>query len=58
MKSHGVYQGDGNPNEITVYHECDLMDDAKAFANSDVLKAAMQRSGVVRAPGRWFATRV
>lgn len=58
VKSHGVYQGDGNPNDITIYHEFDSMDDAKKFAASDELKAAMQKAGVSGAPDIWFTTRV
>jgi hypothetical protein len=58
VKSHGVYQLDGNPNDITVYHEFDSMDDAKRFVDSNELKTAMEKSGVVGAPDIWFTNRV
>ncbi len=58
MTSAGVYQLDGNPNDITVYHEFDSMDDAKKFANSNELKEHMGKAGVVGAPDIWFANRV
>ncbi len=57
VTSHGVYQADGNPNDITLYHEFDSMEAAKAFAGSDALKSAMQSLGVVGAPEMWFANR-
>ena len=58
MTSEGVYQLDGNPNDITVYHEFPTMEAAKAFAASDELKEAMGKAGVVGTPDVWFANRV
>jgi len=54
----GVFQADGNPNDVTAYHEFDTMQAAKAFAESARLKEVMQNAGVVGAPDIWFATKV
>jgi hypothetical protein len=57
VTSDGVYQLDGNPNDITAYHEFGSMEAAKAFAGSSELREAMGRGGVVGAPDIWFAQR-
>ena len=57
VTSHGVYQLDGNPNDVTVYHEFDTMEAAKAFAGSQELREAMQRAGVQGPPAIWFTQR-
>jgi hypothetical protein len=57
VTSHGVYQADGNPNDVTIYHEFDSMDAGKAFANSQELKSAMQTAGVMGAPNIWITTK-
>lgn len=54
----GVFQADGNPNDVTVYHEFDTMQSAKAFADSARLKEVMNNAGVVGPPNIWFANRV
>lgn len=53
----GVYQADGSPNDVTVYHEFDSMEAAKAFADSPRLREVMMEAGVVGEPNLWFATR-
>ena len=53
----GVYQLDGNPNDVTLYHEFGNIEDAKAFAASDELKATMQRAVVQGRPDIWFTNR-
>ena len=58
VTGHGVYQLDGNPNDVTVYHEFATMEAAKAFAASDRLKTVMQRAGVQGPPEAWFTNRV
>lgn len=58
VTSHGAYQSDEDPNEVTVYHHFDSMESAKAFAGSAKLKEAMEGAGVVGAPDMWFATRI
>ena len=58
VTSQGCYQLDGNPNDITGYHEFDSMDAAKKFAASSELREAMEKAGVVGQPDIWFAQRV
>ncbi|MDH3746031.1 MAG: cyclase [Acidobacteriota bacterium] len=54
----GVYQADGNPNDVTAYHEFETMEQAKAFAGSERLKEVMTDAGVQGEPAIWFANRV
>jgi len=53
----GVYQLDGNPNDVTVYQDFATMEAARAFAGSSELREAMQRAGVQAAPEIWFTDR-
>ena len=53
----GVYQGDGNPNDVTAFHDFETMDAAKAFAGSPRLREVMEVAGVQGAPTIWFATK-
>ena len=57
VTSHGVYQLEGDPNDVTVYHEFSNMEKAKAFAGSPRLKEVMQAAGVQGAPDIWFANK-
>lgn len=52
-----VYQAADNENDITVTHEFATLEAAKAFADSQELKAAMHDAGVTSAPTIWFTTR-
>ena len=54
VTGHGVYQLDGNPNDVTVFHKFDNMKAAKNFANSVRLKEIMKGAGVVGTPDMWF----
>jgi hypothetical protein len=58
VTDHGVYQADGKPNDVTVYHRFDTMDAAKQFAGSDRLKQIMTEAGVVGAPDIWLTNEV
>ncbi len=58
VTSHGVYQSSEDPNDITGYHEFATIEAAKAFAESNELKEAMGKAGVVGAPDIWFTNRV
>ena len=58
VTGHGAFQATGNANDVTVYHEFDSIDKAKAFADSPRLKEVMQNAGVVGPPDIWFANRV
>ena len=58
VTSHGVYQADGSPNDVTAYHEFDSMEAAKAFAGSARLQEVMKNAGVQGTPDIWFTQRV
>jgi quinol monooxygenase YgiN len=58
VTGHGVYQVDGSPNEVTVYHQFDSMEAARSFAASPRLQEVMKAAGVQGTPDIWFATRV
>lgn len=57
VKGHGVYQAEGDPNDVTVYHDFDSIDAAKKFVDSDRLKQVMKEAGVAGAPEMWFTHR-
>lgn len=57
VQSDAVYQGQDNPNEITVTHDFATPEAAQAFVASAELRAAMHDAGVVGAPTIWFAQR-
>ena len=50
-----VYQAADNPRDVTVTHDFASLDTARAYASSSVLKDAMAKAGVVKAPELWFA---
>jgi hypothetical protein len=52
-----VYRGADDANDITVTHDFDTLEAAKAFTSSQELKAAMHDAGVTSAPTIWFTTR-
>ena len=58
VTGHGVFQLDGDPNDVTIYHEFATMEAAKAFAGSARLREVMEAAGVQGAPDIWFANRV
>jgi quinol monooxygenase YgiN len=58
VTGHGVYQTDGNPNDVTVYHHFDSMGAAKAFMANPKLHEAMKTAGVQGQPTFWFTNRV
>jgi len=58
VTSHGVYQADGDPNDVTAYHEFATMEAAKAFAGSARLREVMHSAGVQGQPDVWFTNRV
>jgi len=55
VTDHGVFQEENSPNDVTLYHEFDNLDTAKAFVGSARLKAVMESAGVVGPPDIWFA---
>lgn len=54
----GVYQADENPNDVTVYHEFDSIQAARAFAGSTRLREVMKSAGVEGEPRIWFTNKV
>ena len=54
VTGHGVYQAEGDANDVTLYHHFDSLDAAKAFAGSARLKEVMESAGVAGAPDIWF----
>ena len=58
VTSQGVYQAEGDPTDVTVYHEFSTASEAKAFTESPELRDAMQRAGVQGTPDVWVTNRV
>jgi hypothetical protein len=50
-----VYTAADNDRDITVTHDFDSLDKAKAFAESDRLRQVMISAGVAGQPTIWFA---
>ena len=53
----GVYQAEGNPNNVTIYHHFDSMDAAKSFMSSERLREVMVAAGVQGEPTVWYTTK-
>jgi len=53
-----VFRNAGNPNETIVLLEWDNLDNARRFAESDDLRATMQRAGVADQPDVYFLEEV
>jgi hypothetical protein len=51
-----VYQALGNPNDVTVTHDFEREDAAKALLSSAELKGAMENAGVVGEPQVWITS--
>ena len=52
-----VFQSVDDPNDVTVIHEFNTLDEARAFASNPELKAKMDALGVTGSPQIWFAER-
>lgn len=50
VTGHAVWQALDNPNDGTVTHDFSSQESAEAFAQSQELRSAMQRAGVVGPP--------
>ena len=50
-----VHRDANSPNNLTITHTFKGLDAATAFAQSNDLKSAMMKAGVVGAPDIWFA---
>ena len=51
-----VYQLAGDPNDVTVIHDFDSVEKAKAFVESAELRNAMGNAGVAGAPDIWITS--
>ena len=45
-----------DPNDVTLWHDFETADVARAFASSDALRDVIQRAGVQGEPQIWFTT--
>lgn len=53
-----VFRSADNPNELFILFEWDSVENAQKFAQSDSLKEAMQKAGVVGIPEVYFVEEV
>ena len=51
-----AFQSVDNPNDLTVWHDFETSEVARAFVSSDALRNVMQRAGVQGEPQFWFVT--
>lgn len=49
-----IFQSASDPNEVVTFLEWDDLERARLFAQSDDLRDAMTRAGVVGKPDLWF----
>lgn len=52
-----VYQAAENPKDVTVSHDFETLEAAKAFAGSSRLKEVMENAGVAGEPTIWFTSK-
>ena len=55
--STSVYRSADDANDVTVIHDFQSVEKAKAFAASPELKAAIEKAGVKGAPQVWITTK-
>ena len=51
-----AFQSVDDPNDVTVWHDFETAEVARAFVSSEALRDVMQRAGVQGAPQIWFVT--
>jgi hypothetical protein len=51
-----VFQAIDDPNDVTVWHDVQTADEARAFASSEAVRDVLQRAGIEGAPETWFVT--
>lgn len=54
---HGVFRSTDDPNDVTVWHDFDSLESARAFMNSRRLKDVMASAGVAGEPAAWTTRR-
>ena len=57
VRDQAVYRDVDDQNDVTVWHDFETVEAAKALAGSEQLKGAMKGAGVVGAPTIWFTER-
>ncbi len=53
---HAVFQTIDDPNDLTVWHDFETLEQARSFTESAARKDAMAKAGVQGEPAVWFAT--
>lgn len=54
VSAHGVFRAVDDPSDLTVYHDFDSVEAARAFADSTRLREAMVEAGVMGEPLIWM----
>ena len=54
VRGHAVYCDVDDANEVTVWHDFDDIEAARALGGSKELKLAMKNAGVIGTPTIWF----
>ena len=57
VTGHGVYQAEGDPNDVTLYHHFENLDAAKVFMANPRLHEVMKQAGVQGEPTVWFTAK-
>jgi heme-degrading monooxygenase HmoA len=56
VTNHAVYRSLDDPNDVTVSHDFETEEAARAFASAGELEEAMRAAGVTSTPTIWFTT--
>jgi len=54
VTGHAVFQSASDPNDVTVVHDFESMETARAFMESARLQEVMGKAGVSGEPRAWF----
>jgi heme-degrading monooxygenase HmoA len=54
VRAEAVYRSVEDPNDVTVWHDFDDAESARAFESSDALREAMTSAGVQGRPQVWL----
>lgn len=55
---HAVFQDVENPNDVTIWHDFNDLESARAFMTSSRLREVMKGAGVASEPKPWFTVPV
>jgi hypothetical protein len=56
VRDDAVFQSTDDPNDVTVWHDFDSLEDAQAFTSSDALMQVLAKAGIQGEPEIWFVT--